>query len=359
MQLVPDWAPNVHPIIVHFPIAILFLAAAFDLFALILRKLNWLRIGAGVLYIIGGAAAIVTYFTGQDAVDSVKIPALAESAVGDHADWALRTVWFFGVYGIVRLIFLWRRLTQQRPVHLVIFVIGLVGLFLLFETGEHGAQLVFRYGIGVKAAEQTAKPETKTSETDTMSAKAGIIRLESHAWEWEPGRAADQILKSEFNWLEGSFNDLNVTVEQDSVYGEVAAFHLQNSKTMFVVDESIKNVQASLRLNLDNFQGSVMIMHHLQDRTTYDFVGIEDGQMQLGRVEKGELKVEDQDAVRLNGWFAMRAVGDGRHFRGYVNDELITHGHVEELPTGKVGLLIKGSGSILLDRIAAQPLEAG
>ena len=35
MQFVPEWAPNIHPIIIHFPIVLLIIAVLFDLAGLV------------------------------------------------------------------------------------------------------------------------------------------------------------------------------------------------------------------------------------------------------------------------------------------------------------------------------------
>jgi uncharacterized membrane protein len=38
MNLVPEWAPNVHPLVVHFPIALVIAAALADALALAVRR---------------------------------------------------------------------------------------------------------------------------------------------------------------------------------------------------------------------------------------------------------------------------------------------------------------------------------
>jgi len=53
----------------------------------------------------------------------------------------------------------------------------------------------------------------------------------------------------------------------------------------------------------------------------------------------------------------MRVVGDGRHFRGYVNTKLVAHGHDSELPAGPVGLYIKGTGTAVISDLIVTSLR--
>src|SRR3990170_7245038 len=105
MQLVPDWAPNIHPMIVHFPLVLLIFAVLFDVAGLILKKFTWLEKSALLLYLLGTIAAGVAFLTGRAASDGLDIPVIAMRAVNDHADWAEVTLWFFIIYTIIRLSF--------------------------------------------------------------------------------------------------------------------------------------------------------------------------------------------------------------------------------------------------------------
>jgi uncharacterized membrane protein len=149
MSVVPDWAPNAHPLIVHFPIALLCAAVAVDCVAWALKRNQPLRQTATVLYVLGTVGALAAYVTGRAASETVWLPGMAHAVLTQHWEWALRTVWFFSVVGLARVVFL--RPSRGVPGHLIVaaFVLaGLVGLGLLIETGDRGGRLVYQHGVG-------------------------------------------------------------------------------------------------------------------------------------------------------------------------------------------------------------------
>ena len=88
----PDWAPNIHPLVVHFPIAWWMAAVMVDLIALMLPRAAWADTTAAVLYPAGAVSAAVAYFTGRQAAATVLDTwhgashrgAALELGAGDH-----------------------------------------------------------------------------------------------------------------------------------------------------------------------------------------------------------------------------------------------------------------------------------
>jgi uncharacterized membrane protein len=149
MSLVPDWAPNIHPLLVHFPIALLCTAVAVDLVGWVFRRNKPLRQLATLLYVLGTGGAIAAYVAGRAASQTIWLPGMAQAVLRQHWDWALRTVWFFGIVTVVRLVLL--RPSRRDPGHAIVAafaLVGLVGIGLLIETGDRGGRLVFQHGVG-------------------------------------------------------------------------------------------------------------------------------------------------------------------------------------------------------------------
>lgn len=282
MQLIPDWVPNVHPMIVHFPIALIFIALVFDLGTLIFKNRHWLRCSAVALYVFGSLAAIVTYVSGNQATESVMIPAQANPVLNEHANLALITVLIFGIYVLLRLFMLWKKFDQKRLIAIGLFIVSIVGAGFLYVTAEHGAELVYRFGVGTAAAEKGGSkmwPSGKSSEQFA----GGIEMNENGSWSWDVGQNPVPVLEKQFHWMQGTISMLQAGVEKDTAQGNVLALNPMQSTVFITGGDTLSDVQVDVRLNLDKFTGRMMVMHHVRDAQNYDFVALNDGKISLGR----------------------------------------------------------------------------
>jgi uncharacterized membrane protein len=147
-----------HPILVHFPIALLSTAILFEALELLLKRdflrpaATWL-LGLGML---GGILATVAGFWNEEAAEAAGVP---ETAIDRHENLALLTLAVFAVLLAMR----WLRGRRWIPEHpAVFFLIALAGLALLGATGYFGGDLVYRYGAGVeRAAPTTPQAESR------------------------------------------------------------------------------------------------------------------------------------------------------------------------------------------------------
>lgn len=354
MPSLPDWAPNIHPLLVHFPIALLCTAVFFDLLGVIFKKQVRMREIASFLFAVGAVSAVFTYFSGKQASDIVTLPALANPTLNEHSDLALWTMLYFGVYVIVRTFLILKKLHTKQMVSWILLLTGAAGLYLLFETGEHGAELVFKYGVGVQAM-QSLEAEDLIANEETEA--QNLEFSQNGSWSWNPGPGAQKVLAEQFRWLTGTVENLNAEVISDSIRGDFLSLKATGQPLLFVAGDSLESIQMDVLLNADDFFGSIMLLHHVQDASNYDFFSLQNKTARLGRVSAGKSEIFNEGATDASGWISLRVVGDGTHFRGYINEELVTHGHGDALPPGPVGLHLAGTGTLLLDKITTQTLK--
>jgi uncharacterized membrane protein len=143
-----------HPIIVHFPIALLITAIFFEVLELVFKRevireaATWL-LGLGFL---GGLAATASGILAEEAAEDMGVP---ESAIETHELLAFATLGVFAVLIAIRWLQHKRRVPQMPRVFLAI---GLVGVVLIGLTGYFGGDLVYRYGAGVERPATTPPP---------------------------------------------------------------------------------------------------------------------------------------------------------------------------------------------------------
>lgn len=149
MQLIPAWAPNIHPMIVHFPIVLVMLAVLADLIHVVRPRMRGAGAAAPALYLLGALSSVSAYVSGRIAAGAVFIPGMAHGLVDEHGNWALATMISFVVLATLRPVGRLVGLTDTRTTRLLFLALGVAVLVLVQQTAERGARLVYEQGVGV------------------------------------------------------------------------------------------------------------------------------------------------------------------------------------------------------------------
>src|SRR5271168_2280443 len=144
MKLVPAW----HPILVHFPLAMVTVAAALLLAARLAHRESFASTLATVgtwNLCFGAASALMAVATGMAAVLGLDVGAAARHAISVHVKWAMFTTL------ALQLLAVWRGAgspQSSRPSWIFVVVL-LMATAALVMTGYYGGENVYRFGIGV------------------------------------------------------------------------------------------------------------------------------------------------------------------------------------------------------------------
>ena len=147
--LIPSWAPNFHPLVIHFPIVLVLTAAVVDMVDVAFERSAWLKAATTTLYVTGALSLIVAYVTGLQASGTVLIPGMAYPVITEHRQWALVTMTYCIVVAALRLVVLRGEKGRSRRRRRALLAIGLVSVVLVQQTAERGARLVYQYGTGI------------------------------------------------------------------------------------------------------------------------------------------------------------------------------------------------------------------
>jgi len=148
--------PNIgfmHPYVVHIVVGFVIAGCVLRIISLA-GKWNWMNQAAATALILGAVAGYVAHRSGTDAHGPAERVPGAREAVMEHEEWGERSRNLFLLIAGVEVLGL-AFASRRRVIHMASAALGVVGLFVIYETAEHGGDLVYSYagGVGIRTGE--------------------------------------------------------------------------------------------------------------------------------------------------------------------------------------------------------------
>ncbi len=139
---------NIHPLFVHFPIALLTGFAAIDILGSVLKKPEWRKAASWFLY-LGVIMAGFTVAAGLAAEESVAHGGNVHEVMERHETLALT------VLSLAAFLALWRLLKRgliEGAANVFYLLLAIILNIVLIFTADLGGLMVYKYGVSVQAA---------------------------------------------------------------------------------------------------------------------------------------------------------------------------------------------------------------
>lgn len=337
-------APNLHPLFIHFPVALFPLLLLLEGAALLGKERRVISGVATAGWMLAALSVLLAWLTGRQAADSlVDVLPSTQLLINEHADFAWITL-LIVIGGMAARLILWWRHGRIGIVVGLITSIGLTGMVGI--TADHGGSLVFQHAVAVALPEvvvPAAEPVPVMSTTGTGAASR-LLRSDSGALTWIPmpgdlfaEDAPVQVTGAPL--LEPSAGQLRIQV---------------NGRSRILLPGELGDVQVNVWLDLSDFNGTVGLLHHIEGERSGALMVSTDETINLLDSASAVL---DTAVTPLDGEVSIAVNVAGSHLKGLVNGTVVVHGHAAAAKPGPVGLLLNGTGVLTLRRLEMIPLS--
>ena len=148
---------SMHPEVVHFAIALVFLGVALRALSLLTvarTRLPFIGPSAFLLIVLGTIALAVAAYTGDAAHRPVEAMPGLRSVVTSHEEWGERARNVFFIVSVIEVIALAMSTSPRaRYALMASTVLGAAGLGAVYEAGRYGGEIVYAYagGVGIRS----------------------------------------------------------------------------------------------------------------------------------------------------------------------------------------------------------------
>ncbi len=137
-----------HPMIVHFPIALVLIGLLSDLLGALSHRDFFIKTGFYML-LLGTAGVVAAYLSGNLAGEGVTEGGPLQQALETHEDAATLSLWVMVATALTRVVLVAtnRFKGALRWLPLSLFILGALSVA---RTGYYGGQLVYKHAAGVQ-----------------------------------------------------------------------------------------------------------------------------------------------------------------------------------------------------------------
>ncbi|MFU8861717.1 MAG: DUF2231 domain-containing protein [Cyclonatronaceae bacterium] len=357
MAILPEWAPNIHPIVVHFPIALLAVAVLLDFIRLAVRQPAGLNLSVQILYGLGTLGLIVAFITGRQATETVEVAGQAFTVLASHENWALATMIFFIAFFGLRFAAYWYQLDTLKSTSAASVVLGLIGMGLVTITGDRGGELVFGHGVGVVAIEELQRVlDEKSDRLAELEGAAGPQIGEDGSWTWRIVAGAETRILKDFTWLSGNPDAVHIQRNEEGGRHDLSITLEEDQKIILVLEQETGAVEGRLYMLTDDFDGQISLIHNYKNTENYQYLRFNQSRVEQGQMLNGEDNLLGSGNTAQTDWIEMRVQASGGHFYGHINGDQVVHTHTSQMEPGYTGLKLKGSGTFRLRQISFEAI---
>jgi uncharacterized membrane protein len=140
---------NIHPKVVHFPVALLTTYSLLEITGILFTK-ELISKSALLILILAVVSAFIAVLTGNEAASGFSYwTDESKVLLNEHRRYATYLVWFSAlVCGLRIFVTLKKKFTGFKKYIFILFT--LVMIYLVYQTGHYGAELVVKHGVGTE-----------------------------------------------------------------------------------------------------------------------------------------------------------------------------------------------------------------